>query len=212
MKARIFMKTLDELVNYVKEGEEEKAVECAEKIIEVIEPKLIIKALTKGMREMGAKFERKEIFIPSLLISSDALSSVMDIVEPRLGLTEDEKKKVIVIGTVEGDIHEIGKNILGIVLKAEGFEVIDLGTDVPPAKFISKAEEVNADVIGVSTLMTTTKEGQREVIKQLKAADKRDKYKVIIGGAPISQDWADEIEADAYCKDAFAGARYIKSL
>ncbi len=206
------MKELDTLVNYVKKGEEEKAVSCVENIIGKVEPKIIIEALTKGMREMGEKFEKKEIFIPSLLIASDALLAVMEIVEPHLGSEDEEKKKVVVIGTVEGDIHEIGKNIVGIVLKAEGFDVIDLGTDVTPEQFISTAEEKNADIIGVSTLMTTTMEGQKKVIELLKAANKRDKYKVIIGGAPISQKWADKIGADAYCKDAFEGARYIKSL
>jgi dimethylamine corrinoid protein len=206
------MKELDVLVNLVKEGEDIKAADLAKEVIDKIKPEDIIKALTIGMRELGVLFENKDIFIPELLIASDALMAVMDIVEPHLLKNDQEKKKKIVIGTVAGDIHEIGKNIVAIVFKAEGFEVVNLGTDVSVRQFIDKAEEIEADIIGLSTLMTTTMEIQREVIEQLKKEGKREKYKIMIGGASVNQKWADKIGADAYCKDAFEGARYINSL
>lgn len=205
------MEELKSLVEFVKNGDDEQAIDLAKKLIKHNKPEEIISCLTEGMRELGDKFERKEVFLPELLIASDALMEVMKIVEPYLPIKK-ENKKTMIIGTVAGDIHEIGKNLVGVLCKAEGINVIDLGTDVAIRKFIDKAEEVSADVIGLSTLMTNTMKGQKEVVEQLIKEGKRDKFKVIIGGAPVSQRWADTIGADAYCKDAFEAAKYLRNL
>lgn len=204
------MLELADLVELVKEGDDEGAVEVTREVLHKIEPKKIIEALTDGMREMGEQFEEKVIFLPELLIASEALLAVMAIVEPLLELDAKEtEKKTVVIGTVAGDIHEIGKNIVCMVLKANSYNVVDLGKDVPAEKFISKAEESNAYAIGLSTLMTTTMQEQKKVIDLLVKDNKREKYKVLIGGAPVSQRWADEIGADFYCKDAFEAVKLL---
>jgi corrinoid protein of di/trimethylamine methyltransferase len=208
----INMEELDILINAVKEGENDQAVKQAQMIINKIEPKKIMYSLTQCMRELGDRFEKKEIFLPELLVASDALLEVMEVVKPYLVGDKVEKKKTIIIGTVAGDIHEIGKNMVSMVLRAEGFNVIDLGTDVSVRQFIHKAEEVDADVIGLSTLMTTTMKVQQDVIEQLKVKNKRNKYLVIVGGAPTSKKWADKIGADAYCENAFTCVKYLNSL
>ena len=205
------MEELKNLVEFVKNGDDEQAIDLAKKLIKHNKPKVIISCLTEGMRELGDRYERKEVFLPELLIASDALMEVMKIVEPYLPI-EKENKKTMIIGTVAGDIHEIGKNLVGVLCKAEGVNVIDLGTDVAIRKFIDKAEEVNADVIGLSTLMTNTMKGQKEVIEQLIKEEKRGKFKVIVGGAPVSQRWADVIGADAYFEDGFKVAKYLRNL
>ncbi len=208
------MEKLNDLIDLIKKGEETKSVKEVEKLLKSLSPKeIIMNGITPAMRELGELFDRKEIFIPTLLLAADAVFEIMDILEPYLLEEEDEEeKKKILIGTVEGDIHEIGKNIVNVVLTAEGYKVIDLGTNVSVEQFIEKAEEKNVDVIGLSTLMTTTMEKQRLVIEQLKAKGLRDKYIILVGGAPISQKWADKIGADAYCEDAFTTARYLNSL
>ena len=205
------MNDLDELAALVKEGEEEEAAAMAERLLKSVEPKEIVRALTLAMRELGKQFERREVFIPELLIASDALLAVMQVLEPSLQ-SGRETQMTVVVGTVAGDVHEIGKNIVSVVLKAEGFNVLDLGTDVSAAEFVKTAGENRASVIGMSTLMTTTMDVQREAVELLVGENNRDRYQVIIGGAPVSQKWADEIGADAYCEDAFKGAAYVKSL
>lgn len=205
------MEDLEILVEFVKNGDDEQAIDLASKVVKCNKPELIIGRLTEGMRELGERFESKEIFLPELVIAADALMGVMKIVEPYLPANQ-EKKKRMVIGTVEGDIHEIGKNLVIVVCKSQGFDVIDLGTDVAIHEFIDKAEELSADIIGLSTLMTNTMMRQKEVVEQLIKERKRDKYKVIIGGAAVSQKWADTIGADAYCADAFEAAKYLINL
>jgi len=205
------MKELTELAVLVKNGDEIEAAEKARQIINAVDPSMIVMTLTVAMRELGEQFEKQEIFIPELLIAADALLEVMKIVEPHLQHSQ-EQRKTVVIGTVAGDIHEIGKNIVSVVFKAEGFNVIDLGTDVSPRDYIDTAVKCGAEVIGMSTLMTTTMDVQKEVVERLVAENIRDRYKILIGGAPTSQRWANEIGADAYCQDAFKGAAYINSL
>jgi corrinoid protein of di/trimethylamine methyltransferase len=208
------MTALERLKEVVKNGDDETAVRIANEMLQKIEPQAIVNVLTEGMREMGEQFEKKTIYLPELLIASEALMAVMDVVEPHLKAKNEsfQNKATVVIGTVAGDIHEIGKNIVSMLLKASGYHVIDLGLDVAVSQFISKAEEINADVIGLSALMTSTRRVQKEVIEQLSKEGKREKYKVIIGGAAVSQKWANEIGADAYCEDAFATIRYMEAL
>lgn len=162
------------------------------------------KGLSKGMKVIGEKFERLEIFLPELLMAADVFNSAMKILEPQISAADKNKirKGMVVIGTVKGDIHEIGKDIVAMLLETAGFSVRNLGKDVPASTFLEEAEKTKADIIGMSSLLTTTMLGQKELIDILKATGDRDKYIVMIGGAPTSQAWADEIGADGYGKTA----------
>jgi methanogenic corrinoid protein MtbC1 len=208
------MSDLKRLKKLVINGDDETAVRIANEMLQEFKPQEIVNVLTEGMREMGEQFEKRIIYLPELLIASEALMAVMNVIEPYLKAENKsfKNKATVVIGTVAGDIHEIGKNIVSMLLKTSGYYVIDLGLDVSVSQFINKADEVNADVIGLSALMTSTRRVQKEVIAQLSQEGKRGKYKVIIGGAAVSQKWANEIGADAYCEDAFATIRYMEAL
>jgi corrinoid protein of di/trimethylamine methyltransferase len=176
----------------------------AEKAIQAgVEPGEIIEALTSVMREVGEQFGRMEIFLPEMMYAARAMQAVMKVLEPALQKTgvSTEKRGRVVIGAVEGDMHEIGKNIVITLLQAHGFEVHDLGSNVNALDFARKAEEVKADIIGLSALMTTTMPGQKEVIEILKAKGLRDKYHVAIGGAPVTQEWVKECGADSWGKN-----------
>lgn len=173
---------------------------------------IITDALIKGMDEVSRLFEEEEYYLPEVLVCSDAFNSGIEVVKPYIDKNNDDKPIKVVIGVVEGDTHDIGKNLVKIMMQSSGFEVYDLGRDVPLNKFIEKAEEVEADIIGMSTLMTTTMEGMKIVIDKLEEKGIRDKYKVMIGGGPISQHFADSIGADLYTKDANEAARKAREL
>ena len=205
------MKELNDLAELIKQGEVAESIETVKKIIDEIAVEQIIGAMTTAMRELGELFENKEVFIPELLVASDVITELMPLLEPYIR-KRNMQRKTVVIGTVEGDIHEIGKNIVSIVLKAEGYNVIDLGTDVGIDTFLGAAAEQGAWVIGLSTLMTTTMHVQQDLIAELAERGQRDGYFVIIGGAPVSSRWADRIGADAYCADAFSTAALLNSL
>ncbi len=205
------MKELSDLAELIKQGEVAESIETVKKIIDEIAVEQIIGAMTAAMRELGEQFEKKEVFIPELLVASDVITELMPLLEPYI-LKRNMQRKNVVIGTVEGDIHEIGKNIVSIVLKAEGYNVIDLGTDVGIGQFLAAASEQGASIIGLSTLMTTTMHVQQDLIAELVERGERDGYFVIIGGAPVSSRWADRIGADAYCADAFSTAALLNSL
>ena len=162
------------------------------------------KGLSKGMKVIGEKFEKLEIYLPELLMAADVFDSAMKILGSQVSAADKNKirKGTVVIGTVKGDIHEIGKDIVAMLLETAGFSVHNLGKDVPSSTFLEEAEKVKADIIGMSSLLTTTMLGQKELIDILKATGDRDKYIVMIGGAPTSQAWADEIGADGYGKTA----------
>lgn len=200
------------LVQYVMEGNDEEALELAKELVKEVNPKLLLEDLTEGMRELGQKFERFEVFLPELMVAADALEQVIAIIEPLLESEDVVEKEKVVMATVKGDVHEIGKNIVSMVLKANGFEVIDLGKDVSSAEIIKAAQENEAKVIGLSALMTTTMPSQKEVIDLLKDMGIRDKFKVLVGGAPVSKDWADSIGADGYAEDAFKTVDLVKSI
>lgn len=199
------MTTLQTLVSSVIDGDEEGAVVAAQNVIqEKIPVDEVIGALTDGIREVGEKFARMEIFLPEMMMSSQAMKAAMHELEPEIKASgiSLKKKGILIIGTVEGDMHEIGKFIVSTMLQAIGFEVHDLGIDVNALDFVRKAEEVKADIIGVSSLMTTTMPKQREVITILEEKELRDKYHVILGGAPVTQAWVDEIGADSWGENA----------
>jgi 5-methyltetrahydrofolate--homocysteine methyltransferase len=175
-----------------------------------IPPETIIsQALTSGMQVVGEKFSTKEYFIPDMLASAEAVGAAMDILKPLLEAANVETKGKFIIATVKGDIHDIGKNIVAILLKGAGYEVNDLGIDVPREKIISVVREEKPNYLGLSALLTTTMVEMGVVIKALEENNLRDKVKVLIGGAAVSEEYAKEIGADAYCVDGF---RAIKAL
>ncbi len=186
----------------------ELAKECIEKDISAYEA--IDKGLANGMNRAGELYEEGEYYIPELLMCSDAMYSGLEILKPHLKKNDLGKKHKIVIGVIQGDTHDIGKNLVKIMMETEGFEVVDLGRDVPPRDFVDKAKEIEADIICMSTLMTTTMDGMEEVIKLLKEEGIREKVTVMIGGGPISQNFADKIGADVYTTDASKAAKYAK--
>jgi 5-methyltetrahydrofolate--homocysteine methyltransferase len=164
---------------------------------------IITEALTPGMTIVGEKFSKKEYFIPDMLASADAVGAAMDLLKPLLEKANVEIKGKIVIATVKGDIHDIGKNIVAILLKGAGYEVIDVGIDVPEDKIISVVREEKPDFLGLSAMLTTTMTEMKTVIEALKDNNLREKVKVLIGGAAVSEEYAKEIGADAFCADGF---------
>jgi len=205
---------LEEAKNAIVIGDKGKAEEVAQKgLSEGIDPiELLNKGFLPGMNEVGNQFGCGKLFLPDIILSAEAMESAAEMCSRTISQKEAEKKGKVVIGTIEGDIHDIGKAIVICLLRANGFEVYDLGRDVPVQKFIDKALEVNADVIGSSCLLTTTMEGQRTLERELRRQGLRNRFKTIIGGAPVTQRWADRIGADAYAEDALEGVKKIREL
>jgi methylmalonyl-CoA mutase cobalamin-binding domain/chain len=164
------------------------------------------------MNRAGELYAAEEYFVTDLLLCSDAMYSGLDVLKPRLERTAKDEKKKAVIGVVEGDTHDIGKNLVKIMLETAGFEVFDLGRDVPLPKFVETAKQENVDLICLSTLMTTTMAGMKTVVNLLKEADMRDKIKVIIGGGPVSQQFSDKIGADGYSPNAIEAVKLAKKV
>jgi corrinoid protein of di/trimethylamine methyltransferase len=180
-----------------------------------VEPLAIIdRGLVPGMEVVGQKFEAGEYFLPQLVIAANAMQQAMESLEPALYARQQvtESAGRVVIGTVEGDIHEIGKSLVATMLSANGFRVYDLGVDVSPAIFVDKVRETKADLLGLSALLTTTMTAQREVIQAVEEAGIRDRVKVMVGGAPVTQEWADAIGADGYAEDVIGAVELGKRL
>ena len=199
------MSTLASLVAAVLDGDEELAVELAQKTVkEEVAPQKVVDQLTEAMRKVGDRFARQEIFLPEMMLAARAMQAVMAEMEPAMfkASASAAKKGVVVIGTVEGDMHEIGKDIAITMLKVAGFEIHDLGANVNALAFVRKAEEVKADIIGASALMTTTMPGQKEIVDILTAKGLRSKYHVILGGAPVTQEWVTDAGADSFGENA----------
>lgn len=196
--------------------DENRAKEGAKRALEMgIDPlKAVEEGLAKGLREAGSQFERGEIFIPHLMVAAEAMRAAFKILEPEIRRRGQEirARGTVVIGTIEGDLHDIGKNLVSLMLEASGFRVYDVGRDTPVDVFIEKAQETNADIIGVSALMTTTMVGQRRLIDRLKELNLYGRFKVMVGGASVTEDWAKEIGADAYAEDAIDAVRKAKTL
>ena len=165
-----------------------------------------------AMTQVGKLFEEGEFFVPEMLISARAMQAGLAVLKPRLALTDVKATGRVVAGTVKGDLHDIGKNLVCMLLEGAGFEVIDLGTDVAPDKFVDVIIQGKADLIVLSALLTTTMPNMRATIEALKAAGVREKAKVMIGGAPVTQSYADKIEADGYAPDASRAVALAKSL
>jgi len=206
--------SLEELSKLVEDGEAEEARELAAKLLkDGTNPLEMISEMTRTMTRVGDLFSKLEIFLPEIMLAGEALSGVVEVLEPYLeAVGGQEVKGRIVIGVVKGDLHEIGKNIVKLILETNGFVVKDLGYNVDPLTFIKEAEAMGADFIGASSLMTTTMPRQKEILEILKAKGIRDRYKVVIGGAPTSQMWADSIDADLYCLDAKSAPELMSNL
>ena len=198
------------------DGEAEQAVALAQKSIELqINPlDTITKGFVTGVSYIGEQFGKGEAFLPELVMAGEAMKAAIATLEPeliKLGQAREVLGRVV-LATVEGDIHEIGKTLVGTMLSASGFEVHDLGVDASAEKIIGKAIEVNADLIGMSALLTTTMVRQREVIEELDKEGLRPRIKVLVGGAPITKDWAEKIKADGTSEDAVGAVKLAKQL
>lgn len=199
------MKILEKLVQAVQDGQSEEAVALAQEVMAAkMDALAVVDALTEGIREVGERFERMEVFLPEMMLAAQAMQKALEPLEPYLdrGKEGRETKGTVVVGTVEGDIHEIGKHIVGLLLEVNGFTVHDLGPDVNALDFIKKAQEAKADIIGASALMTTTMPGQQEIIEILRDMGLRDRFHVTVGGTPVSKEWAEEIGADSWAENA----------
>jgi len=203
-----------DLSNAVLEMEEEKAMSISRTIVEnkMDAYQAIENGLSDGMNRAGQRYEDEEYFIPELLMCSDAMYAGLDVLRPHLKVNEEGSRQKVVIGVVEGDTHDIGKNLVKIMFETSGFDVVDLGRDVPPRDFVEKAKEIGARIIALSTLMTTTMKGMQEVITILEKENLRERFKVMVGGGPISQGFAKRIGADGYAANASEAAKMAKKL
>jgi 5-methyltetrahydrofolate--homocysteine methyltransferase len=168
--------------------------------------------LIAGMAEVGVKFKANEIFVPEVLIAAKAMHAALDILEPLLANTGVKPKATVIVGTVKGDLHDIGKNLVVMMLKGAGFRVVDVGIDVPAKAFIDKAESVNASLIAMSSLLTTSMPSMKVTIDMLRQRGLSDKIKTVIGGAPVTQDYATQIGADGYAQDASSAVDKAREL
>lgn len=205
---------LGEVADAVISCKKDKVLEAVAKAKVKLPPEVIIeKGLSAGMNQVGVLFERGKLFLPHVMMAADSMTAGVKMLEEEMPAgTREKKLGVIVNGTVEGDVHDIGKSIVSTMLQSAGFEVHDIGRDVPVRNFIEKAKEVNADMIGISALMTTTLQGQREIIEMLKEEGLRNRVKVMVGGAPATQAWADKIGADCYAENASEAVAKAKEL
>jgi len=208
--------TLARLESAILGYDAEKAKYATREIIEKqIDPLVVMNyTLVNIARLIGDKFEAGEIFLPHLVLAGDIMSEVSTVLESSMTpeVLNELTGKIVVIGTVEGDIHSIGKNIVAMLMKSNGFKVYDLGVDVKSDTFLEQAEAKGADIIAMSCLLTTTMLYQREIIEELEHQGLRAKYKVIVGGGPVSQNWAEEIGADGFGKDGIEAVRIAKQL
>jgi len=207
---------LENLNTAIVDGNDDMALENARAALNAqMDPlEAVEKGLSKGMEVIGQQFERGEVFLPELLMAASAFNVAMDILKPEIELQKKEvaRQGTVLIGTVKGDLHNIGKNIVGTVLETKGFDVVDIGIDNGTLDFIQEAQKAKADIIALSCLMTTTMPAQKEVIETLKEMNLRDNYYVIVGGGPVTQEWADQIGADGYGKSAIQAAELVKEL
>jgi 5-methyltetrahydrofolate--homocysteine methyltransferase len=201
----------------LRKGINEYDSDAVEKVAKEISKKGInpfeaIDVLTSTLKEIGDKYERMEIFVPELMLAAEAMKSGIAILEPLLKGEVRETLGTVVIGTVEGDIHDIGKNIVAMLLTGAGFKVIDIGVDVVASAFAEAVDKHNPDIVGVSTLMTTTMEMNKEIIRYFKEIGIRDKVKIMIGGAVVTKEYAEEIGADAFAANANEAVDVAKKL
>jgi 5-methyltetrahydrofolate--homocysteine methyltransferase len=195
-------------------GDRKKVKELIELALnEGISPEIILnEALIAGMNVVGEKFKNNEFYVPEVLVAARAMKTGMEILKPFLSKSSGVMRGRIVIGTVKGDLHDIGKNLVAMMLEGAGYEVIDLGIDVEPEKFLSAINTYNPNILGMSALLTTTMPYMRTTIEVLEKAKVRDKVKIIVGGAPVTEDFAKEIGADGYADDAASAVDLVNRL
>ncbi len=207
---------LEKITTSIVDGEPDATVETTEQALAAgLEPMTILdEGLVPGMKIVGQKFSDGEYFLPNLIVAAAGMKRAMAALEPELRARHQALKAAgtVVIGTVQGDIHEIGKTLVATMLSANGFEVHDLGVDVPVEQFVEKARETGAQIVGLSALLTTTMTVQRSVVDALRAAGLRERVKVMVGGAPVSRQWADEIGADGFAEDAVGAVQLAARL
>lgn len=207
---------LTSLQESVIEGAPDRTADFTKQALEAgIEPlEVLNQGLIPGMDVVGERFASGEYFIPNLTVAAVAMKRAMEILDPLLQESGSSPgiAGTVVLGTVHGDIHEIGKSLVGTMLSANGFKVHDLGVDVPTERFIETVQRTGAEMLGLSSLLTTTMTVQREVLKSLEEQGLRDRVKVMVGGAPVSQEWAEEIGADGYAEDALGAVRKARKL
>ncbi len=208
------MEVLQQIIESLQRGDNQKVAELTQQAIDagLGAAQILNDGLLAGMDVIGEKFGANEIFLPEVLLSARAMNAGMDLIKPLLVADDVQSLGKVVIGTVKGDLHDIGKNLVGIMLRGAGFEVIDLGADVASESFVETAEAEGASVIGLSALLTTTMSGMKDVVELVKSKGLEGKVKVIIGGAPLSQAFADDIGADGYGYDATNAVDIVKSL
>ena len=212
MSENVMSQLSEAIKTYNIEAAEKSARQALELKMDPFE--VIVKALTPAIEEVGQRFEKGEIFLPHLVIAGDAMIAAINILKRDMSSEElvATRKGQVVIGTVKGDVHNIGKNIIGIMLTAAGYNVIDLGIDVEPSKFVDEADKNKADVIAVSALMTFTAQNMKMVQEYLEMEGMRDRFKLIFGGGPLNEKWAKEMGADAYAPDSKTAVLAVNGL
>ena len=205
---------LNDAFEAVLEGRMEPAKRAVEGALKngVPAEQILNEALIPAMDEVGRRFEGGEYFVPELLVTARAMKASLDVLAPHLSEAKHKKIGRVLLGTVKGDLHDVGKNLVGIMLEGAGFEVIDIGTDVAPDQFVGAVQELKPDIVGMSALLTTTTPSMKTVIEGLSQAGLRQEVKVLVGGAPLTQSFADQIGADGYGADATSAVRRAREM
>jgi 5-methyltetrahydrofolate--homocysteine methyltransferase len=208
------MDILNEISECMQRGDDARTAELTQQAIDagMTASQILNDGLLSGMAIVGRKMGAHEIFLPEVLLAARAMSAGVDLLKPLLVAEDVQSSGKVVLGTMKGDMHDIGKNLVGIMLEGAGYEIVDLGTDVPPERFVEAAESERASVVGLSALLTTTMTGMKDVVDLVKSKGLHDQIKVIVGGAPLSQAFADEIGADGYGYDANKAVGLVKEL
>ncbi len=208
------MAELSELSTAILDGNMESAKKLTQQLLDqgVAPSSIVNNGLIVGMNEVGRLFKANEYFVPEVLISARAMKGAMEMVRPLLAAGESSSVGTVVIGTVQGDLHDIGKNLVGMMLEGAGFEIIDLQTDVAPNKFVDAVKEHKPSIVAMSALLTTTMTAMKSTIEALKEAGVRENVKIMVGGAPVTQKFADEIGADGFAPEAASATEVAKAL
>ena len=208
------MEPLQSIFQAVLEGDTDQALQGVEAALAAgIAPEIILKeGLITAMDEVGRLFEAGEYFVPEMLIAARTMQTSLGLLKPGLAISGNKSVGRVVIGTVKGDLHDIGKNLVSMMLEGGGFEIIDLGTDVAPEKFVAAVQAGGVDIIALSALLTTTMPNMKQTIEAITAVGARDKVKIMIGGAPVTEDYAKQIGADGFSPDASSAVRMAKTL
>jgi 5-methyltetrahydrofolate--homocysteine methyltransferase len=205
---------LEKLATAILEGDGETTIELVKSALAdgVAAKTILDEGMIVGMNEVGDRFRRGDMFVPEVLMSADAMSEGLKLLRPELAKSDVKMIGKVLLGTVKGDLHDIGKNLVGMMCEGAGFEVINLGFDVPPEEFIEAIKEHKPELVGMSALLTTTMRSMGQTIKAIEEAGFRDQVKIMVGGAPVDQDFADRIGADGYGSNAVAASDLAKQL